>query len=319
MKAIRVHEFGGPEVLRLEETPEPEARAGQVLVDVRAIGVNPVDTYIRSGMYAPGPTLPYTPGSDAAGLAAVVGDDVRRVTPGDRVYVASSLTGTYAERTLCAESQVHPLPDELSFAQGAAIGVPCATAYAALFQRARAVAGETVLVHGASGGVGTAAVQLAAAAGLTVIATAGSEDGRRLVATLGAAHVLDHSDPAHFDTVCALSNGGADVIIEMLANVNLGRDLTALAPGGRVVVVGSRGPVEIDARELMRRDAEILGMLLGNQTADELVAIHDALGRLLASGALVPVVDRELPLSEATGAHTEIMERRARGKIVLIP
>jgi NADPH2:quinone reductase len=319
MKAIRVHEFGGPEVMRLEEAPLPEAHAGQVLVDVGAVGVNPVDTYVRSGTYAARPTLPYTPGSDAAGLVVAVGDDVRRVSPGDRVYVAGSLTGTYAECVLCAEHQVHPLPDGLSFAQGAAVGVPCATAYVALIRRGRALAGETVLVHGASGGVGTAAVQIAAAAGLFVIATAGSEDGRRLVASLGAALVLDHTDPAHFDRVRELTGGGADVIVEMLANVNLGRDLTALAPGGRVVVVGSRGSVEIDARELMRRDAEVLGMLLGNQPTAALTEIHAALGSLLASGKLVPVVARELPLADAAGAHTEIMERWAHGKIVLVP
>ena len=319
MKAIRVHEFGGPEVLRLEEAPGPEARTGQVLVDVRAIGVNPVDTYVRAGLYATAPALPYTPGSDAAGIVAAVGDGVRRVAPGDRVYIGGSLTGAYAERALCSAAQVHPLPDALSFAQGAAIGVPYATAYAALFQRAGAVAGETVLVHGASGGVGTAAVQIAAAAGLVVIATAGSEDGRRLVAALGAVHVLDHSDAAHLDAVRTLTNGGANVIVEMLANANLGRDLGALAPGGRVVVVGSRGTVEIDPRDLMRRDAEVLGMLLGNRTADELAAIHDALGPMFASGTLVPVVGRELPLAAAARAHTEIMERNARGKIVLTP
>src|SRR5262249_21370434 len=145
MKAIRVHEFGGPEGIKLEDLPAPAAGPGQVVVRVHAIGVNPGDTYIRSGQYAVKPQLPYTPGIDAAGTVESAGDGVTRVAVGDRVYVAGSISGAYAEKTLCAESQVHRLPPEVTFEQGAAIGVPYATAYRALFQRAAARPGETVL------------------------------------------------------------------------------------------------------------------------------------------------------------------------------
>ncbi|HVG18449.1 MAG TPA: alcohol dehydrogenase catalytic domain-containing protein, partial [Blastocatellia bacterium] len=164
MRAIRVHESGGPEVLKLEDVPDLKPGPGQVLVRVRAAGVNPVDTYIRAGTHAVKPALPYTPGMDAAGDVEAVGEGVTRVAIGDRVYVARTLTGAYAEQALCNESQVHPLPRHISYSQGAAVNVPYATAYRALFQRAKAVAGESVLVHGASGGVGIASVQLARAA-----------------------------------------------------------------------------------------------------------------------------------------------------------
>ena len=199
MKAIRVHEHGGPEVLKLEDVPALHAGAGQVLVRVRAVGVNPVETYIRQGNYAVIPPLPYTPGGDAAGIVESVGEGVEGFAAGDRVYVGGSITGTYAEETLAEAWQVHPLPPSITFAQGAGVNSPYATAFRALWHIAHAKAAETILIHGASGGVGTAAVQLARAAGLTVIGTAGSERGRELVAVQGAHHVLDHHAPGYLD------------------------------------------------------------------------------------------------------------------------
>ncbi|HEV2861758.1 MAG TPA: NADPH:quinone reductase [Pyrinomonadaceae bacterium] len=320
MKAIRVHEFGGPEVLRYEDAPEPRPGAGQVVVRVRAAGVNPVDTYIRAGIYAIKPALPYTPGLDAAGEVEAVGEGVTGVSVGQRVYTAGSLSGTYAELALCDESQVHPLPDRVSHAQGAGVYTPYATAYRALFQRAQARAGETVLVHGASGGVGTAAVQFARAAGLRVIGTGGTEEGRRLASEQGAHHVLDHGAADYLEEVKDLTGGrGVDIVIEMLANVNLDRDLDLLARNGRVVVVGSRGRVEIDPRKTMTRDAAILGMSLLVTPPAELVEVHAALIAGLEAGTLRPVVGRELPLSDAARAHEEVLKPGAYGKIVLIP
>src|SRR6185503_3227702 len=185
-----------------------------------------------------------------------IGEGVTRVAVGDRVYTSSTLTGAYAEQVLCDESQVNLLPANVSYAQGAAVNVPYATAYRALFQRARAVPGETVLVHGASGGVGIAGVQLARAAGMKVIGTGGTDKGRELVKEQGAHHVLDHHAPDYFDQLKALTNGrGVDVILEMLANINLAKDLTALAQFGRVVVIGNRGTIEINPRDAMGRDA----------------------------------------------------------------
>ncbi len=319
MKAIRVHQFGGPEVMRLEECPTPVPTPGQVLIRLRAIGVNPVETYWRAGAN-PNVRPPYTPGTDAAGVVEDAGEGVGHVRRGDRVYTSGTLTGAYAEFALCLPGTVHPLPDHISFVQGAAINIPCATAWRALFQRGGATAGETVLIHGASGGVGVAAVQMARAAGLTVIATAGTARGRDLVMEQGAHHVLDHTQAGHLDALPSLTGGrGADLILEMLANANLGLDLPALAPRGRVIIIGSRGKVEITPRDLMSREADVRGLMLFAATPPELDTIHAALRRGLDDLTLRPVVGREFPLASADRAHVEVMAAGACGKIVLLP
>jgi len=320
MKAIRVHQFGNPEVMKMEEVPDPRPGPGEVVVKVQAVGVNPVDTYIRSGLYAIKPQLPYIPGRDGAGVIESIGKDVSRFKVGDRVYIAGSLSGSYAEKALCRESQVHPLPEKVSFEEGAGVGVPYGAAYRGLFQRAKALPGEVVLIHGASGGVGIAAVQLARASGMYVIGTGGTEKGRRLVIEEGAHHVFDHNDPGHMEKILRLTGGkGVDVILEMLANLNLDNDLKILAEGGRVVIIGSRGTIEIDPRDAMRRDASILGMVLMNTPEKEMYSIHSALVAGLENGTLRPVIGKRLPLAEAPRSHHEIMETNAYGKIVLIP
>lgn len=324
MKAIRVHQFGGPEVMKLEDVPDPKPAADQVVVRVHATGVNPVDTYRRTGNAVPKQALPYTPGSDASGVVESVGDGVTRVKVGDRVYTSGTASGVfdgaYAERVLCDDWQVHALPQNVSFSQGAAMNVPYATAYRALFIRARAQKGETVLVHGASGGVGIAAVQLARPHGLTVIGTAGTERGITLVREQGAHHVLNHTQPDYLEKLMALTNGrGVDVILEMAAHINLGKDLPLLAKGGRVVVIGSRGSVQITPRDAVARDAVILGMMLWNGSREEIISIHAALVTGLADGTLKPVISQELPLKDAPRAHELVMQPGASGKIVLIP
>lgn len=319
MKAIRVHEFGGPDVLRLEEAPDLQPGTGQVVVRVYAAGVNPVETYIRAGGYAIKPPLPYTPGTDAAGVVEAVGvGATARV--GERVYIHGSLSGAYAERALCEATQVHPLPDNVSFAQGAAIGIPYATAYRALLQKAGAQPDETVLVHGASGGVGIAAVQIAKAHGLTIIGTAGTPRGLKLLEEQGVKYVLDHHDPGYVsDALGATCGRGADIVLEMLANVNLAKDLSLLAPHGRIVIIGSRGEATIDPRQAMSRDAAIFGMVLFNAPPDDMAQIHAALGIGLRDGTLQPVVGQEIPLAEVARAHQAVMEPGAYGKIVLVP
>ena len=320
MKAIIVDRYGEPEVMRMGEVPDPVPAEGQVLVRLHAVGVNPVDTYIRSGLYTQPKQPPYTPGTDGAGVIEAVGPGVKHRKTGDRVYVAWCLTGTYAEKVLCTEAQTHPLPEKISFSQGAALGVPYGAAYRALFQKAHALAGENLLVHGASGGVGIAAVQLARAAGMWVIATVGSDQGRKIAMEAGAHAVLNHHDANHLAKTADLTCGaGLDVILEMLANVNLGADLGVLATGGRVVVVGSRGKVEIDPRDTMAREAVIMGMTLFKATERDLASMHAALVAGLENGTLRPVVSRELPLSEAVRSHHEVMETSTLGKIVLIP
>jgi NADPH2:quinone reductase len=320
VKAIRVNTFGGPEVLRLEEVATPRAGRGQVLVRMHAIGVNPVETYIRAGTYARKPALPYTPGNDGAGMIERVGTDVDEFKPGDRVYTAGSISGTYGEFALCKMEEVHPLPVNVSFAQGAAIGTPYATAYRGLFQRADAKPGETVLVHGASGGVGTAALQLARARGLRVFGTAGSDEGLKLAREQGAHEVFHHRAPDQFEQIMNASSGrGVDVILELLANVNLGKDLTILAKGGRVAIIGSRGRVEIDPRDAMQRDVDLRGMVMPNTSPADLASIHAALVAGLENGTLRPVIGKEFPLAEAAKAHRAVMESGAFGKIVLVP
>jgi NADPH2:quinone reductase len=320
MKAILVREFGPPDVMRLAEVPDPSPGPGQLLVRIRAAGVNPVDTYIRSGTYARTGSLPYTPGSDAAGVVETVGDGVSFFAPGDRVYTSGTVTGAYAELAVCDASRVHPLPAGSTFAQGAALGVPYATAWRALFQRAKAVPGETVLVHGASGGVGVAAVQIARAAGLRVVGTAGTAQGIGLALREGAHHAFDHSAPGYLEKAVALTGGrGFDVILEMLSNVNLAKDLKALSMGGRVVVIGSRGTVEIDPRDTMGKDASIVGMSLFNMPDADRFSVHAALVAGLENGTLRPVIGREMPLSVAAESHVAVMSPGARGKIVLVP
>ena len=319
MRAIVVREFGGPEVMKLEDVPAPSPGAGQILIRVRAVGVNPVDTYIRSGTYARKPNLPYTPHADIAGTVEAVGTGVSRVKPADRVYAYMTDAGG-AELALAEEWQVQRLPERATFQQGAAMGVPYGTAWRALLIKAKARPGETVLVHGASGGVGSAAVQIARAQGMRVIGTAGTDEGLRLVREQGAHHALNHRDADYLKQIPALTGGrGVDVILEMLANVNLDRDLEIIAPRGRVAVIGNRGRVEIDPRKMMGKDGTIVGMTLFNTTREEFAEIHAGLVAGLENGTLNPVIGRELPLDQAPQAHLAVMEPGAFGKIVLIP
>jgi NADPH2:quinone reductase len=319
MKAIVVREFGGPEVLNLEEVSTPRPAAGQVLVRIHAAGVNPYDTYMRNGTYAIKPPLPYTPGSDGAGVIEAVGEGVNKVKPGDRVYVAKTVTGAYAEYALALENQVHPLPAKITDAQGAGVWVPYGTAYHALYQCTRARAGETVLIHGASGGVGIAAAQMARTLGLIVLGTAGTEKGLELVKREGAHHVFDHTKSGYLDEILKATSGiGVDLILEMLANVNLGQDLKLLARHGRVVIIGSRGDVSVSPRDLMTRRGSIHAFTLWGITEAEEKEIHAGLSAGLENGTLRPIIGKELPLSEAVRAHKEIVQPGAFGKIVLL-
>src|SRR5215470_12193378 len=319
MKAIFVRQFGGPEVLKLEEVPAPKASAGQVLVRIHAAGVNPYDTYMRAGTYPLKPPLPYTPGSDGAGVVEAVGERVKTVRANDRVYTGRTASGSYAEYALALEEEVHSLPAKVDFKQGAGIWVPYGTAYHALYHQAMAHASETVLVHGASGGVGIAAVQIGRAIGLRVLGTAGTPRGLEIAKREGAHTVFDHRKAGYQDEILqATGNRGVDIILEMLANVNLPHDTKLLANNGRVIVIGSRGEVTINPRELMGRRASIRGFTLWGITPTEEADIHAGIFAGLENGTLRPVVGRELPLAEASRAHREILEPGSAGKIVLI-
>lgn len=319
MKAIRVTTFGGPDVLATENIDDLLPGDDQILVQIHAAGINPVDSYIVSGKYARKPGLPFTPGSDGAGVVLETGKDVTSVKTGDRVYLSGSITGSLAEQALCTVNQVHPLPDDITFPQGAAVGIPYATAYRAIFQKAHARPGETILIHGASGGVGLAATQIALHAGLRIIATAGSDEGLKLVKKQGAHYIINHNEKDHYDKALDITDGkGADLILEMLANVNLDGDLRLLAPGGKVIVIGSKDTIEINPRDLMIRDSSIIGMLLFNASPRALYEIHSALYAGLSTGMLNPVIQSQFPLDGAPKAFSEMMNKPSCGKIVIL-
>ncbi|MEZ5344397.1 MAG: NADPH:quinone reductase [Pyrinomonadaceae bacterium] len=320
MKAIVVREYGDPEVMKIEETPIPKVGVSDILVRIKAAGVNPVDTYVREGVHASTPPLPFTPGKDAAGIVEETGSGVSKVNPGDRVYLAGSVTGTYAEYSICTEEHVWRMPDTTSFEKGAGIFVPYATAYRGLIQKANAKAGETVLIHGASGAVGIAAIQWAKNAGLKVLGTASSEAGKELILKQGADSVFDHSEKNYLDEILEETAGaGVNIILEMLANVNLQKDFDVLAKFGRIVVIGNRGSLDFNPRLAMGKDASILGMSLFNAPEDKMAEIHAAIFAGLSKGFLDPVVGKSFPLAEAPIAHHEVIENKAFGKIVLVP
>ncbi len=328
MKAILVREHGGPEVLKLEDLPDPKPGADQVVVRLKAVGVNPVDVYIRSGAYARKPALPFIPGSDAAGEIEAVGANVKNYKAGDRVFIHGTAAesthghygGAYAQKAVCNLDHVYRLPANISFGQGAAMGVPYATAYRALFHRANTKPGETVLIHGATGGVGIAATQIAHAHGITVLGTGGTDKGLQAVRDSGADAVFNHTSAGYLDEIMKVTGGrGVDVVLEMAAHINLDKDLGLLANRGRIVVIGNRGRVEIEARQAMGKDASILGMTLFNISDADMASINSYMMAGLANGTLKPVVGKEFPLADVAKAHEAVMAAGAHGKIVLLP
>lgn len=326
MKAIRVHEFGGPEVLRLEAIPDLVPESKQIVMRVRAIGVNPLHRLLCAGLIIR-PPLPFIPGDDAAGVVEAVGNDVTTVKVGDRVYGSQPLTGAYAEQVLYAESEVYPLPDNVSFSQGASLRGPYFTAHYALFGKGRGVPGESVFVHGASGGVGIAAVQIARAAGFQVIGTASSERGRELVKQQGAHHVFDHSTPGYIEQILELTGGrGVDLILEMKADVNLPKSTQLIAPSGRIVMIGGKdvgagasGSVEFNPFSTLFKNADILGLYIGAASPAEVSVMKAAIFAGLENGTLRPIVGQEMPLADAPKALEAISQAGAFGKIILIP
>lgn len=324
MKAIRVHSFGGPEVLRLETVDDPTPGPGEVVVEVRAAGVNPADTYMRSGTYAILPILPYVPGGDGGGVISAIGPDVTGHKVGDRVFVGTALsfdlTGCYAEKVKRKASEVLSLPKGVTFAQAAAFGVSYPTAHYALFERGGAQAGETVFIHGASGSVGSSAIQLAKRAGLKVIGSAGTSKGLELVRAEGADHAVNHTEEGYMDEVRRFTGGkGPELILEMLANVNLAADMDVATKFGRIIVIGNRGEITINPRVAMAKDLDIRGLVLWNATAAQVKSMMLDILAGVTEGSLRPVVGREMRLSEAAAAHIAVLEHGVSGKLVLIP
>ncbi|WP_048810039.1 NADPH:quinone reductase [Candidatus Methylacidiphilum infernorum] len=318
MKAIVVSRFGGPEVLEYKEIAKPEVQKDSVLIAVKAAGVNPVDTYIRAGSFGYQKSLPFVPGIDGAGIVEEAGEGVSKFPKGQRVFF-QGVMGSYAEYVVCPESHVFALPPSLSFSQGAAIGSPYATAYHGLFQCAEAQAGQSVLVHGASGGVGIAAVQWAKSHGLSILATAGTPQGRELVLGMGAEKVFNHYEEGYVEQILDYTkNQGVEIILEMLANKNLEKDLSLVADRGKIVVIGSRGRIEIDPRNILRKEARLIGVNLFLATPTQRKSIFSAIEAGLMNNTLRPVIRAEIPLEKASLAHEMILKPGAAGKIILV-
>ena len=324
MKAIRAHAFGGPEVLQLDEIDDPVPGPGEVVVEVRAAGINPADTYMRNGTYAIVPDLPYIPGGDAGGVVSALGAGVEAFSDGDPVFVGTamsmSLNGCYAEKVKRPAQEVLPIPEGVGFAEAAAFGVSYSTAHYALFERGEGRAGETVFIHGASGSVGTSAIQLAKRAGLTVIGSGGTEKGLDLIRAEGADHAVNHTADGYLEEVKRLTGGaGPNLILEMLANVNLAADMDLAAKFGRIVVIGARGDITIPPRVAMMKELDIRGIALWNASPEQVAPMMKDILAGAADGSLRPVIGREMKLAEAAAAHVAVLEPGAHGKIVLVP
>ncbi|VDM59337.1 unnamed protein product [Angiostrongylus costaricensis] len=318
MFAAVVKEFGGPEVIKvLPNIPLPVIQSSkQILIRVGAAGVNPVDTYIRSGQYPSLPTLPYTPGRDGAGIVEKIGADVKHVKVGDRVYFATSLTGSAAE--YCLAENVFLLPSGLSLQEGACIGIPYMTAYRAVFLLGKIQKGQRLLVHGASGGVGFAAVQMAAKEGVTVVGTAGTEESIEMVRKNGACEVFNHRSAGYIDEIKSKYPGGFNLIVEMSAHTNLANDLELLAHKGQVAIVGNRGEVTINPRALMMKEASVFGVMLANSITADWLAASSYISKFFYTSKFRPVVAHVYPLSSLSSAHSDIMgSKGAKGKLIV--
>ena len=338
MKAIRIHEFGGPEVLRYQDVPDPKPRNDQVLVRVRACAMNHLDLWVRKGL--PGVNLPHIPGSDAAGEIVEVGEYVTGLKPGQRVLIApmhfcnhcakcvaglqnqcpeftvlgNAVDGGDCELMAVPAVNVIPIPDNLDFNQAASVPLVFLTAWHMLVGRAGIRPGQTLLVLGANSGVGIAAIQIAKLFHARVITTAGDEQKMQKARELGADYVINHYQQKMSEEVRGITNKeGCDIVLEHVGAATWEESMKALKPGGTLVTCGATsGPqVGIELRFLFTRHLSLLGSYMG--TMGEL---HEVLGHVFA-GRLKPVVDRVFPLAEAGAALRRMEEGAQFGKIVL--
>ncbi|BAU09551.1 oxidoreductase, zinc-binding dehydrogenase family [Leptolyngbya sp. NIES-3755] len=320
MKAIQVKQFGTPDVLKLVELSDPTPAPGQVVIRVHAAGVSPLDTYVREQSHgAPTPSLPYIPGFEAAGTIASVGEDVTRYKVGDRVYT-NVFMGAYAELLVQDAIAVYPLPDQVSFAQGTAAVNSYPTAHYALFNLAKATPDSTVFVHGASGAVGLAAVQIAQAAGMKVVGSAGSTQGMQLVEQEGAMLAVNHREPNYLEKAVEFTNSkGFDVILEMNATQKLADDVGLVAPFGRIIVIGGTdGAVTFDPTPILWKGASIIGLYIGLASPEEQAEIHAAIYAGLENGSLRPQVAEEFSIDQSSLAHETVRTAQSAGKIAIV-
>lgn len=302
MKAIVVHQFGGPEVLKLEQTPRPEPKEDEVLIRVIAAGVNPVDAYIRSGRYGSG-KLPYIPGMDAAGLVAATGSKVKNVKAGDAVYAFPGFNnGAYAEFCIAKENEVSRKPNNISFEEASAVPLAATTAWQALFDTANLQAGQTVLIFGGSGGVGHFAIQLAKARGAKVIATASTEH-QDFLRRLGVDQSIDYSK-VKFEDIAK----DVDVVLEATRSDSMARSYGVVKKGGFIASITGRP----DQSELDKH-----GIRGGSVGVKPDAKVLEELTRLIEANRLKPTVSHVFPLADAAKAHEQIETHHTLGKIVL--
>jgi NADPH:quinone reductase-like Zn-dependent oxidoreductase len=343
MKAVRIHEFGGPEVLRFEEAPDPRPRAGEVLITLKAAALNHLDIWVRSGARERNIPLPHIPGSDGAGVVAETGEGVEHLKPGDRVLISPGLScghcemclggrdnlcasyrvlgvrdsGTYAERVAVPIRNVIPLPQQMDFVQGAATPLVFLTAWHMLITLAKIRPGETVLIHGAGSGVGSAAIQIARMIGLHVIATAGSGEKIALALSLGAQEAINYAEKDFVEEVRRLTDKrGVDVVFEHVGGEVFQKSITVLARGGRLVTCGATTDymANVDIRYIYSRHQAIFGSWMGSK--NELIEVLKFFGTD-SSWRLKPIVDTVFPLDRAADAHRHLEGRKNFGKVVL--
>lgn len=324
MKAVQIKEFGGPEVLKTVELKEPFPNENEVKVKIYVTGLNPSEAYTITGTYGYNvPELPYVPGFDAAGVIEEIGQGVEDFEKGDRVFLsafsAKRNTGTYAEKVVIDAKSVFKLPDNISLKKGAGLGIPVFTAYKALFLKANIKAGEIILIHGASGAVGSVAVQMAKAIGAVVIGTSSTEEGRQTILDLGADFALDHITEENKEELLTITDGeGPNVIVEMLANANLETDMQIIRRHGRIIIVGSRDTIEVNPRNLMTNEAIVTGMTTTRPTEEEMKEMQHGVIALLKIGVIDPLIGNEFTLDEPVEAHKALMETSGNGRTVFI-
>lgn len=323
MKAVVCKEHGMADKLALEpDWPAPEVGEKEVLIDVKAAGLNFPDVLMMQGKYQSQPDMPFVTGGECAGVVAQVGSGVTRVKPGDKV-IAMVGHGAFAEQVAAAEAVVFPMPDGLSFEQAAGVGITYFTSYHALVQRANIQPGETLLVLGAAGGVGVTAIELGKLLGAKVIAAASSDEKLELCKQLGADEVINYSEGSLRDQLKELTGGrGVDVIYDPVGGDYAEPALRSMAWNGRYLVIGfASGPIpKIPLNLTLLKGCSVVGVFWGRFTTEEPevnLANIQALWKYFAEGKLNPVVTDLFPLAEYEAAYNCMIERRARGKVIL--
>ena len=322
MKAILFDQLGGPEVLKLGDAPKPEVKPGWVLVKNHAIGINFADTLFRQGQYLMRPNLPDTPGLEAAGVVEAVGSGVENLKPGARVAAIGSKT--YAEYSVASANQVMPLPDFVSFAEGAAFPIQVLTAYHMLYTAHQTTPGQTVLVHSAAGGVGIVAVQIAKAVGARVIGTVSSDSKIGLVKEYGAEAVINYATQDFAEEALKLTDGkGVDLILDAVGKPTLEKGLRCLAPFGHLMLYGRAGgpPDPLNLFTLFQKSLKVSGFVLYTISAmpDKHREGIEKSFQLMGQGKLKLLIGKSFPLAEAAEAHRYMESRQSTGKLVLIP